>query len=224
LAPGSQRMKAEARKRQIVEVTLDLITEHGLRGATMARIAAAAGIRQASLYTHFESRRAILLAALDVVYERIYASRETPTNENSLERLRQMCDHHLALWATQGDKHHAHQLLEFISGARSEGLREILAEKHLASIEAFAQVVRDGQKEGKIPAHVDPDQVAWLITGWAFAGDVSHLLGFKTFLEPNVSTHWLDVIFGSFAAAPGGTPADFGGNRPIAAKTAPPPA
>ena len=195
-------MNAEARKRQIVEVTLDLIAEYGLRGATMARIAAGAGIRQASLYTHFESRRAILLAALDVVYERIYASRETPTEENSLERLRQMCDHHLELWATQGEKHHAHQLLEFVSGGRGEGLSEILAEKHLASIEQYAQVVRDGQKEGKVPAYVDPDQVAWLITGWAFAGDVSHLMGFKKFLAPNVGEHWLDVIFSSFAAEP----------------------
>jgi AcrR family transcriptional regulator len=198
-------MTAEARKRQIVEVTLDLIAKYGLRGATMSRIATGAGIQQASLYTHFESRRAILLAALDVVYEKIRASRETPTTENSLERLRQMCDHHLELWATQGERHHAHQLLEFISGARSEGLREILAEKHLDSIEQFAQVVRDGQKEGKIPDYVDPEQVAWLITGWAFAGDVSHLMGFKTFLEPNVSVHWLDVIFASFAAGPEGS-------------------
>lgn len=202
MAPGPKRMSAQARKRQIVEVTLDLIAEHGLRGATMARIAAAAGIRQASLYTHFESRRAILLAALDVVYERIYASRETPTADNSLERLRQMCDHHMELWAAQGERHHAHQLLEFVSGARSEGLLEILAQKHMASIEAYADVVRAGQREGTIPAHVDAQQVAWLITGWAFAGDVSHLMGFKTFLEPNVSTHWLDVIFASFAAEP----------------------
>ncbi|MBN1629102.1 MAG: TetR/AcrR family transcriptional regulator [Thermoleophilia bacterium] len=200
-------MTAEARKRQIVEVTLDLISEYGLRGATMARIAARAGIRQASLYTHFESRHAILLAGLDAVYERIYASRETPTDENSLERLRQMCDHHLELWSNQGEKHHAHQLMEFVSGARSEGLSEIVAAKHLASIEQYAQVVRDGQAEGTIPACVDADQVAWLITGWAFAGDVSHLLGFSKFLEPSVGVHWLDVIFASFAAEPAASPA-----------------
>ncbi len=217
-------MTAEARKKQIVEVTLDLISEHGLRGATMARIAAAAGIRQASLYTHFDSRRAILLAALDAVYEKIYASRETPSDENSLERLRQMCEHHLELWATQGDKHHAHQLLEFISGARSEGLREILAEKHLSSIEQFAQVVRDGQKEGRIPVHVDPEEVAWLITGWAFAGDVSHLMGFKTFLEPNVSTRWLDVIFAGFVSAPREDTREQDKNHGVTAKTAGSPA
>lgn len=198
MAQGTKRMHADARRRQIAEVTVGLIARHGLRGATMARIAEAAGVRQASLYTHFASRREILLAALDVVYEKIYASRETSSNENSLERLRQMCNHHLELWATQGEQHHAHPLLEFIAGARSEGLREILAEKHLESIEQFAQVVRDGQTEGKIPPAVDADQVAWLVTGWAFAGDVSHLLGFQKFLDPSVSVHWLDVIFGSF--------------------------
>ena len=153
----------------------------------MARIAEAAGIRQASLYTHFDSRREILLAALDVVYERIYASRETRADENSLERLRQMCDHHIELWATQGERHHAHPLLEFVAGARSEGLREILAAKHLESHRGSSpRWCSEGQKEGKIPADVDSEQVAWLITGWAFAGDVSHLMGFKKFLDPSI--------------------------------------
>jgi AcrR family transcriptional regulator len=201
VAQGSKRMNAGARKRQIAEVTVGLIAQHGLRGATMARIAEAAGVRQASLYTHFGSRREILLAALDLVYEKIYASRETWSNENSLERLRLMCDHHLELWATQGEQHHAHALLEFIAGARGEDLREVLAEKHLQSIEAYADVVRAGQREGRIPPSVDADQVAWLVTGWAFAGDVSHLMGFKKFLDPSVSVHWLDVIFASFRGA-----------------------
>jgi AcrR family transcriptional regulator len=201
-------MTADARKRQIAEVTVDLIAQHGLRGATMARISEAAGVRQASLYTHFQSRKEILLAALDVVYEKIYASRETRTDENSLERLRQMCDHHIQLWATQGEHHHAHPLLEFIAGARSEGLLDVLTQKHLESIEQFAEVVREGQEEGKIPTSVDAEQVAWLITGWAFAGDVSHLMSLEKFLEPKVSVHWLDVIFDSFVgggnSAPGG--------------------
>jgi AcrR family transcriptional regulator len=195
-------MTAEARKRQIVEVTLDLIGKYGLRGATMSRIAEGAGIRQASLYTHFDSRRDILLAALDVVYEKIYASRQTTTDENSFGRLREMCDHHLELWAAEGERHHAHLLLEFIAGARSEGLAGVLAEKHLRSLEQFTQVVEDGKKEGKIPGYVDPAQVSWLITGWAFAGDVAHQMGFESFFDPNIVVHWLDVIFESFAASP----------------------
>jgi TetR/AcrR family transcriptional regulator len=197
-------MTADARKRQVVDVTLDLIGEYGLRGTTMSRIAEGAGIRQASLYTHFDSRRDILLAALDEVYKKIHASRETVTDENSLGRLREMCDHHLELWAAQGERHHAHLLLEFVAGARSEGLAEVLAEKHLRSLEQFTQVVEDGKREGKIPPYVDPAQVSWLITGWAFAGDVAHQMGFESFFDPSIVVHWLDVIFESFAAPPSG--------------------
>ena len=44
------------------------------------------------------------------------------------------------------------------------------------------------------------------MNGWAFAGDVAHLMGFKQFLEPNIAVHWLDVIFASFGA---NSPASF---------------
>lgn len=208
MAKFTHRMTAEARKRQIVEVALDLIGKYGLQGVTMSRIAAGVGITQASLYTHFDSRQSILLAALDVIYEKIYASRDIPTNENSLERLRAICDHHVDLWADQGERHHAHLLLEFIAGAPGEGLREALATKHLGTVQQFAQIVEDGKREGRIPQHVDPDQVAWLITGFAFAGDVCHLMGFKSFLEPKISDYWLDTMFEGFREGAGVAPAE----------------
>jgi TetR/AcrR family transcriptional regulator, transcriptional repressor for nem operon len=198
----THRMTAEARKRQIAEVALDLIEKYGLQGVTMSRIAAEAGIRQASLYTHFESRHAILLAALDLIYERIYASRMTASSENTLERLREICDHHVELWAGQGEKHHAHLLLEFVAGAPGEGLRETLASKHLDTLKEFIQIVERGKGEGRIPAHVDSEQVAWFITCFAFAGDVSQTMGFKRFLDREIAGHWLDVMFASFVAEP----------------------
>lgn len=195
-------MAAAARKRQIVEVALDLVAKHGLHGVTMSRIAAGAGIRQASLYSHFHSRQEILLAALDVIYERIYASRMTASSENTLERLREICDHHVELWAGQGERHHAQLLLEFVAGAPGEGLRETLAAKHLETLKEFIQIVERGKQEGRIPAHVDSEQVAWFITGFAFAGDVSQTMGFEHFLDPEISGRWLNVMFASFVEEP----------------------
>ena len=197
------RMTATARKRQIVEVALDLVAKYGLQGVTMSRIAAGAGIRQASLYSHFQSRQEILLAALDVIYERIYASRMTRSSENTLERLREICDHHVELWAGQGERHHAQLLLEFVAGAPGEGLRETLASKHLETLKEFVNIVERGKKEGNIPVHVDSEQVAWFITGFAFAGDVSQTIGFTHFLDREISGRWLDVMFASFVAQPG---------------------
>jgi AcrR family transcriptional regulator len=192
-------MAADARRRQIVEVTLGIIARHGLQGVTMARIAAGAGVRQSTLYAHFESREAILHASLDSVYQKIDSSHETAGTDNTLERLREMCDRHLDLWADQGEGRHAPLLLEFIAGTPDEGLRGTLAARHLHSVQRFAYVVAEGQREGKIPAGVDPEQVAWMIIGWAFAGDVCHLMGFKPFHDPKTASHWLNVIFDSFA-------------------------
>lgn len=200
------RMTAAARKRQIVEVALDLIAKHGLQGVTMSRIAAGAGIRQASLYSHFQSRHEILLAALDVIYERIYASRMTHSSENTLDRLREICDHHIELWEGQGERHHAQLLLEFVAGAPGEGLRETLAAKHLETLKEFVQIVERGKAEGRIPEYVDSEQVAWFITGFAFAGDVSQTMGFSHFLDREISGRWLDVMFTSFVAKPGELP------------------
>lgn len=204
-------MTADLRRRQIVEVTLGIIAQHGLQGVTMARIAAGADVGQATLYAHFENREAILLAALDAVYDKIYASQETANTENTLERLREMCDRHLDLWADQGEGHHAHLFLEFIAGAPGEGLREALAAKHLESMQCFATVVEEGKREGRIPSGVDSEQVAWMIIGWAFAGDVCHLMGFRPFNDPKIASHWLDTIFASFSAGAGaatGAPAE----------------
>jgi AcrR family transcriptional regulator len=201
LARATSRMTAEARKRQIAEVTLDLISQHGLQGTTMSRIAAGVGLTQASLYTHFDGRHAILLAALDVMYERIDVDREALTTENSLDTLRRICEHHRELWTGQEEGHLHQLLLGFMAAAPAEGLREALAAKHLGTVRRLAQIVEDGQREGQIPEHVDPEQVAWLITGWTLGGDLCDLIGLTSFLEPKVSTYWLNLMFADFARA-----------------------
>ena len=79
-----------------------------------------------------------------------------------------------------------------------------------------------GKKEGKIPAHVDSEQVAWFITGFAFAGDVSQTMGFKHFLDPEISGRWLDVMFASFVAPPEpGAPRGRSPHRPSGSSTCP---
>ena len=200
---STPRMTAQARKRQIAEVTLDLIAEYGLQGATMSRIAAGVGITQGSLYTHFDSRHAILLAALDVMYERIYADRQALITETSSDTLRRICEHHREFWTGKRDRRLYQLLLGFVAGAPAEGLQEALAEKHLGTVRQLAQVVEEGKREGKIPEHVDAEQVAWLITGWALGGDLCDLIGLSSLQGPGVSTYWhaavLDLIFEDFA-------------------------
>jgi AcrR family transcriptional regulator len=58
-------MRAEDRRRQIVEVAMELFSQKGFNGATTKEIADRAGISPAILFRHFPSKEAIYSAILD---------------------------------------------------------------------------------------------------------------------------------------------------------------
>jgi AcrR family transcriptional regulator len=84
---GKPRMAAAARRRQIAEITVDIVARYGVQATTTSRIADAAGVTQSALYRHFPSRNAMLLAALDVLYERIHAVIRSSEQGTVRERL-----------------------------------------------------------------------------------------------------------------------------------------
>ena len=192
-------MTAEARKAQIVQVALETIGKYGVQGATIARIAKGAGITTAALYTHFENRQAILLAALDTVYEKIFETHRSSSHENAIQRLREMCEYHAEFIASDGSAGHAHLFLEFVAAAPEQGLREALREKELASVKNMALIVDEGKRQGTIAADVDSEQVAWMIAGWAWNGDVAHLIGVRPIWHPAVSGQLLQLLLESIA-------------------------
>src|SRR3972149_10022218 len=84
--PG--RWTAADRRQQLATVTLQVIAEHGVRGATVRRIAEAAGVSRPALYNHFSGRKELLEAALDLLLDRMLAWIDSASNPNMLERLR----------------------------------------------------------------------------------------------------------------------------------------
>lgn len=57
----------EARRAQLVEVTIELVARHGYAGTSLQRIADAAGITKAAVIYHFASKNAVIKAAYDFV-------------------------------------------------------------------------------------------------------------------------------------------------------------
>ena len=56
---------------QILQAALDLVDTEGLEGLTMRSLAQALNIQAASLYWHFEHRRALLEAMADTMFENV---------------------------------------------------------------------------------------------------------------------------------------------------------
>jgi len=66
-----QRLSAEARQEQIIQVAVDLAGERGMQGVTTQDMADAMGLTQGAIFRHFPSKDAIWLAAMNWVRERL---------------------------------------------------------------------------------------------------------------------------------------------------------
>lgn len=185
--------KGEARIRQIIQVTLDLVVEYGVPGTSMARIADRAALTKASLYEYFPSRRDILLAALESVFESIYEVHRSSSNPNALERLRDIGRRHTRLISSE-DRPYMYALVEFMAAPPEEGLRHAVGEKQMAAAADLAEIVEEGKRQGTIRKEADSLQVGWMIAGWAWTESISHLIGEAGFWDANRSSHMLDLL------------------------------
>jgi len=181
-----------------VEVALDVVAKRGVQGATVARIAAGAGVTPAALYGYFANRKEILVSALDVLFDRIRAVNRSSTHTNALERLREIGLHHTKLVASKEDGF-VFPLFEFIAAPPEEGLREELRARQMERIEELVEIVRDGQRQGTIALEADPYQVAWLIVVKAWAEDVAELMGVTGEWDKERSIRFLNLILESVA-------------------------
>ena len=194
MASVTVRMNTEARQQQIVHAALEAIGEYGIQGATISRIAKGAGITPAALYSHFENRRAILIAALDEVYGQIADSHKSSWSEDPIELFRQICESHAQKVLSQDKTSHAHLFLEFVASAPEEGLREVLREKELGTKNYLASLVERFQAQGRIAKEVDAEMVAWLVACWAWTGDVANMMDATSIWHEKVSSHLMESI------------------------------
>ena len=56
-------------KQEILNVSLDLFSIYGFEDTSMSKISNTVGLRKASLYSHFESKQAILNEIIDEILE-----------------------------------------------------------------------------------------------------------------------------------------------------------
>jgi AcrR family transcriptional regulator len=194
-------MTAAERRQQIVEVTMDLVAHHGVQATTTSRIAAAAGISEATLYRHFASRTEMLLAAMDLVYERVFKVIHSADQENALERLRAIGRYHSGIIADDVEGF-VYPLFEFVAAPPDCGLREHLAQRQRAAIESLSAILDEGKQQGLVRPHVDTAQIAWELVGVYWAQDISYLMGLNEYVNVDRGRQMLERILVSIAVDP----------------------
>jgi AcrR family transcriptional regulator len=199
LTPVSrQYVKTKERRQQIVDAALRLVSEYGVRGATLNRVAAEVGLTTPGLYAHFPSRRDLLLVAMDQVFDRVRELHREAAHPNALERLREIGEAHTRL--VLGEDGFAPVLFEFIAAPPDEDLREVVGEKELVLVADLAEIVKEGQEQGSIRPDVDPYQIAWMLVGRAWTEDIASLMGIGQHWNSGRSAWMLDHILQLIAA------------------------
>src|SRR2546425_6955161 len=68
---SASRLPAPRRRRQLLDVAIDVFAAHGFHSTSMEDIADAAGVTKPVLYQHFSSKRELYLELLDDVGRRL---------------------------------------------------------------------------------------------------------------------------------------------------------
>ena len=89
----------EMMKEALFDATVAVLSEHGVDGLTMDRVAAEAGVAKGSLYRYFRSKRDLLefvyAKMVDPIFQDLeeLAAKEQPAVEKLAEQLRAMLEH-----------------------------------------------------------------------------------------------------------------------------------
>ena len=195
-----RRLKADDRKRQIVEVTLETIAEYGIQGTTIMRIAQGVGIAHSALYAHFQNRREILLAALDAVFEKIYNIHGVARSEDALEWLREIMRHHTTYLTTMEQPGYALPLFEFIAASSEEGLHDALRDHEVEASRRLVAIIDEAKRQGTINQSIDSEEAAWMLVGCAWAEESAHLMSIEFFRERALASRMTETIFEQLTA------------------------
>jgi TetR/AcrR family transcriptional regulator len=192
-------MTAGERRAQIIEVVLSLVDKFGVQGTTTARIAAAAGVTEPTLYKYFENRREMLLAALDMVFDHAEEVVRSSREVDAVERLRMIGQYHTR--ETNAKRlGFVNPLFELMVAPPETGLRDRVRSRNLVVIDALAAIVEEGKAQGRIRRDVDAKRIAWRVMGFYWFEDVSSLMDLSEVVTEGVSEEMFEGILGDIQA------------------------
>jgi AcrR family transcriptional regulator len=177
------RTPAPVRREQLLDAAIEAFAESGFRGASTAGIAARLGVSEPTLFRHFESKRALYLAAIDRSADRLIeqwralsAGCATP-----LEALLEI-GRWYAAELQRDSRHLLLRLRSYGEAADPEVVERIRA--RFREVFAFVQELHErARREGLIAADTDTHARTWLFMAIGTLLDVTQVLGLRSDLR-----------------------------------------
>ena len=170
--PKRQRLGHNERRRQLVEATVRLIGESGIRGTTMSRISAELGLSEMAVYRHFANKDELLMEASSYILGRILDWFASSSNPVIIDRLREIGETHFDVLSADVEMFTA-PYMQFLTMSQGAGpLHEHVVANNLRMKDTLESLVREGLAQGSIRADVDPSLFTHEFVGWFLAEDI----------------------------------------------------
>lgn len=158
------RESTQVRQEQITLAALRMIGDKGIRGATTAEIAAAAGISEGNLYRHFRNKDEVIKSVIDKIGSDLASILESATDSaEPLDSLEAIFKRHLSYI----EEHVGIPRTIFTEEVLvlNESLRSCVRSNLMAYFRGVRAVIERGQKTGVINRKMNPDAVTTMLIG-----------------------------------------------------------
>lgn len=178
------RKKSEVRKKEIVQSSLELIEEGGIRNLTTARIAERVGFSEAALYKHFQTKEEIIETSIDVAGTKLSNKlKKAAEGVVGLKKLSNVLEAHLQF--VEENPGVARLLFSDEIHFNRKKLREKLLQVVEQTTDFVKEVLKSGIESGEIREDLDLEAAAIFYLGifqsqvlfWSLSGGQSSLTG-----------------------------------------------
>lgn len=158
-----RRQRTEDRRPQIADAALRILASKGVLHLTAAELGRAVGIADSTVFRHYETMEAVVLAAIERV-QTLLDQTYPPASELPLDRLRLFFFARLALLRRHPEvlRLATSDRLEQIAGP--EGARR-LRETIQQSRQFIESCLREAQTRGDVAADLDATILGWVVRG-----------------------------------------------------------
>jgi len=198
-----QRKSTEIRKQEIVDISWDLLTQHGAAYVTIKNISQKAQISEAAIYRHYKDKHSILMALVENFESHVMDNIDNPARvyKNPLLKLKEIMKNHLILTETR-------QRIMFAITAESIHFNDDeLRRKILSVIENYKERIKDilkqARKQGLVRKNVNLDSVSFVFFGLIEAAVIQYAL--TNYTVPPIgkfNTLWQVFLNGIYEAQP----------------------
>jgi AcrR family transcriptional regulator len=151
------RPRSEEARQAALDATLDLVLDHGVDGVTFEDVAARSGVAKSTLYRHFGTKQAMLVAAANACFIEL----PTPDTGDLLEDLRRIFDK----GADAEEKQRVPDVMSRLLASDDPELQRCLLLMLEERRRPIRTVLRLAQLRGEIGRDVDLDVALTMLTG-----------------------------------------------------------